>query len=245
MAVGVPNRVKLPSRYAITLFLGGAALLAGLGIQVVKTPVVYGTASRSGLLATKLPATLAGWNVKDEPIGNTEALKLRAEELLNYDDFVYRRYSLGGREFAVYAAHWRPGRMPTRLVTLHTPDRCWIENGWTCDTAQFNEPLQLSNTTFPPAQRREFFPPQQTAKTHVSFWLTENGEPYDLGNRLNTIPSPLRWLGQVVRESFEHSGELLFVRVTSSRPLEEFAGDPGFDQVMAAVAELLGQGRKA
>lgn len=228
----------------MTLFLSGAALLVGLGIQFVKKPVVYGTAAKSGLLEKVLPADLPGWRVEDEPIGNTEALRLRAEELLNYDDFVYRRYLNGGREFAVYAAHWAAGRMPIRLVTLHTPDRCWIENGWTCEVAKFNEPLAMPNSSFPPAQRREFYPPQRTAKTYVSFWLTENGVPFDLGSRLNTIPSPIRWLGQVVTESFAPSGELLFVRITSNRPLEEFIGDAGFEQVMVAVAGMLGQVRK-
>ena len=66
-----------------------------------------------------------------------------------------------------------------------------------------------------------------------------DGVPYDFGERLNTIPSPVRYLSQIAREAFEQSGEQLFVRITSDRPLAEFAGDAGFERVMDVVAKAL------
>ena len=32
--------------------------------------------------------------------------------------------------FAVYLAHWNPGRMSSRLIAAHVPDVCWPAAGW-------------------------------------------------------------------------------------------------------------------
>ncbi len=130
--------------------------------------------------------------------------------------------------------------MPARLVTIHTPDRCWTENGWTCLEATFNEQLRFDRQPgFPPAQRRVFQPPTRQPNVNVRFWLTTSGQPYDFGHRLNIVPSPLKWLGQVVEECFTESGEQLFVRIASNQSFESFDGDPGYEKVMTAVSTLL------
>jgi hypothetical protein len=91
----------------------------------------------------------------------------------------------------------------------------------------------------PPAQERWFTPPDANGRVHVWFWLTTDGVPYDFGNRVNSIPSPLRWIWQVVHEEFHVDGEQVFVRVNSPQPLRDFAGDPEFEKVMRAVKGLL------
>ena len=214
-------------------------LVGAIGLQFILKPKIYSSASYAGKLARILPSQVDGWVVADEALGDTEGARKNVEDILNYDDYVYRRYSAAGREFAVYMAHWAAGRMPTRLVTLHVPDRCWVENGWTCLEAKFNISSDLRSLRMPPAQWRIFTPPNQQRPVYVSFWLTRDGVPYNFGDRLNTIPSPLRYVSQIVRESFEQSGEQLFVRITSDRSLTEFAGDAGFEKVMDVVAKAL------
>jgi len=226
---------------------GWIAIVATLGVacvaQFFHTDAPSVVASKSGQLEKMLPGSGDGWQATDEPLGPTESLRTATAQILNYDDFVNRRYRSNGREFSVYVAHWARGRMPTRLVALHTPDRCWIENGWKCTQSAFNI-TALPGRGLPPAQERWFIPPNGSDRIYVWFWLTTDGIPYDFGNRTNSVPSPLRYLWQIARENFEVDGEQVFVRVNSPQPLASFANDPGFERVMLTVKALLDSARR-
>src|SRR4051812_8877665 len=94
-------------------------------------------------IADMVPREIDGWNVSDEPIGPTEAASASALKTLNLDDYAYRSFHRGGHFFTVYAAYWAAGRMPTRLVASHTPDRCWTENGMRCVETGFHRPYAV------------------------------------------------------------------------------------------------------
>src|SRR5262245_47664161 len=109
----------------------GAVLFGGILLQLV---TLHPSSSRKAAparaaLGQMLPRTLAGWRIRDEPIGSTEATTRSALDTLNLTDHIYRRFSKGALDFAVFAAYWEPGKMPVQLVASHTPDRCWTENG--------------------------------------------------------------------------------------------------------------------
>ena len=76
-------------------------------------------------LEAALPTGVPGWRVRNLPLGQNESVRSAVEKTLNYDDVVYREYAKGGVVAGVYAAYWGAGKMPTRLVASHTPDRCW------------------------------------------------------------------------------------------------------------------------
>jgi len=197
-------------------------------------------------LKGRLPQALPGWQTNELPLGPNELLTERATEILRFDEYVYREYSRASQGFAVYSAYWSPGKMPTRLIALHTPDRCWTENGWICQEQQFGVLVGQSGNMLYPAQWRVFTPPGQNNRQYVLFWLLVDGKPYNFGHRLNTIPHPLKWWSDVIDEAVAGSKEHLFVRITSSRPFEELAGDPGWEQLLVALGKLgLGEAPKA
>lgn len=97
-----------------------------------------------------------GWTTREEPLGQTEIVNEAVLKTLNLDDYVYRRFQKGGHSFTVYAAYWARGRMPTRLVASHTPDRCWTENGMRCVDMRFRQEYAVGGRPLLPAEYRVF-----------------------------------------------------------------------------------------
>ena len=126
----MPESATVPRR-PWALILSTGVLVAAVALQGLtlfrETPQ-----QRGPHLNGFVPGTVPGWSGRDVPLGANEFLSSEVEKVLNYDEAVYREYSRAGESFGVYVAYWGPGKMPTRLVASHTPDRCWTENGWRC-----------------------------------------------------------------------------------------------------------------
>ncbi|MBI5692947.1 MAG: exosortase-associated EpsI family protein [Verrucomicrobia bacterium] len=239
------------------LLMGASVLLAvAVGFQFAyqlrEQPQVAGRPR----ISASLPLRAGEWVGQDEPLGATEVVSEAALKTLNLDDYVFRLYRNGGRTFTVYAAYWAPGKMPTRLVASHTPDRCWTENGMRCVDLRFKQTYEVKGRPLLPAEYRVFVPggtapagdgrnstsehPSQrnTRRTYVVYWHTVEGKLYDYGERFNAIPHPWLWWKDVVAQAASGSREQLFVRVASDLPLEELWPDPGVQELLESVANL-------
>ena len=233
--------------------LGGAAvvLLAGVLLQWIhvrniqegeRTPEAHPVK-----LSERLPMVLTGWSGRDEPLGPNEAVRTAVERTLNYDDYVFRIFERSGRQqIGVYVAYWGPGRMPLQKVASHTPDRCWTENGWLCEEMRYAEPVGTGMLQLMPAQWRRFTPPGKTgAQQYVLYWHLVGNGLYDYGTRFNARPDFLKWWRDTVKYSFSGSDAQYFIRLTSDRPFEELKGDPGWEELLGALAGLGLAERKA
>lgn len=76
------------------------------------------------------PEEVPGWTVQYLPIADTPEMQAKVNELLNYDDAVYAVYTKGTERISIYIAYWMPGKMSERLIAAHTPDVCWVGQGW-------------------------------------------------------------------------------------------------------------------
>jgi len=230
------------SRKTVILVLAGLFLVGAVGLQGVRMRDVHRGDMTSPVqpisLAEKLPGTLAGWSVSDEPLGATESVRSAVARTLNYDDYVFRSYTRGDTQFAVYVAYWTAGRMPMEKVASHTPDRCWSENGWSCNAMRYPEILDSEAGRLKPAYWRIFTPPSMGPKQYVLYWHLVGDELYDYGGGFNQRLSVLRWWSDMLRYAFTGSQEQFFIRLTSTRPFEELRGDAGFEAVVAALARL-------
>ena len=219
------------------LVIGLTALLGvGVGLQLVFSLREETKAEPRLRLAELIAKSASDWVVTDEPIGMTEAVSEAALKTLNLDDFVYRRYRRGGVSFTVYAAYWAAGKMPTRLVASHTPDRCWTENGMRCVDLKFKQTYEVKGRPLLPADWRVFVSGE--ARTQVVYWHLVEGKLYDYGDRFNAVPHPLLWWKDTLEQATYGSREQLFVRVAAEVPLEQIWSDPGFQDVMESVAKL-------
>ncbi len=125
-------RTALSSKLVAALLLTAIGLVGYTALRPLPPPTL--TQSLASLVPEKIP----GWTVKDQPIAETEEMKKAVDEMLNYDDAVYRIYTQGKTTISVYVAYWKPGKMSPRLIAGHTPDVCWVNNGWKCTARDFN-----------------------------------------------------------------------------------------------------------
>lgn len=189
-------------------------------------------------LAGILPDPLPGWTARDLDLGPTESVTEASMRILNLDDFVYRDYSHPGHgNFSVYVAYWGPGKMPIRLVSQHTPDRCWTENGWVCTDRRFNVERSVGDIRLQPAQWGEYM--IQGHKTQAYFWHLVDGEMYWLsGNHMNTRTTIKSVLIDIRNMTFRERPRQYFVRIVSDHSLDELWDQPQFQAVMEVLADL-------
>jgi len=239
--------MKRPSRTANWgLGIGALVLVGALAFQFLRVRDLsagdVGTARAVGHLQGKVPEALAGWAARDEPLGSTEVVRGQVEAILNFDDYVFRVFTRGSTHVGVYVAYWKRDRMPVSRVASHTPDRCWTENGWTCESMTFNEVWTTGGKTLQPAQRRVFISPANV-RENVAFWHLVNRKAFDFGERFTLFTHPGKWIRDTVSYAALGSEEQYFVRLTSNRPFEEFKDDPGWSDLLNALGKLgLGEG---
>lgn len=230
------------SRQSTILVVIFAVLLAGVALQWLKVRDIKEgdrlAEARPVKLGERVPRALAGWIVRDEPLGPNEVTRTAVEKVLNYDDYVFRVFEKDGKQIGVYVAYWAGGRMPLQKVASHTPDRCWTENGWRCEDMRFAESVVAGDTRLMPAQWRRFTPPNGAAQQYVVYWHLVGDRLYDYGTRFNARPDLVKWWRDTLEYALSGSEAQYFIRVTSNRPFEEFARDPAWQQLVEALGKL-------
>ena len=189
-------------------------------------------------LARRVPSAIPGWQGRDVPLGPNEFVANAATKILNYDDYVNREFVRTGQRFGVYVAYWGPGKMPTRFVASHTPDRCWTENGWRCLEMKFRERRTVAGTALLPGEWRVFAPPDGGPPTYVLYWHLVDGKPSVTSGRFNAIPDPVDWWKDTVQQVLRGSREQYFVRLTCNVPLEMIWDDRGVREVLRELQGL-------
>jgi hypothetical protein len=232
---------RIPVR--LSLIVPALALVAAVALQGSN---LYRETPRTSdiQLAQVLPLRLPGWEGHDVPLGPNEFIAGEVEKVLNYDQVVYREYRHNGETFGVYVAYWGPGKMPTRFVASHTPDRCWTENGWRCVEMRFKQREPFDGGALQPAEWRLFDPPDGGSPIYVLYWHLVEGRTYDYGERFNAVPDPLRWWKDAAQQVLLGSREQFFIRLTSNEPIEHLGSDPGVAEVLHSL-ERLGLSEKA
>ena len=214
------------------LVLGISAVLQGTNLYS------QGHRARPPHLALAVSGNAKGWSARDVPIGANEFLSGEAEKILNYDEVLSREYVNGGRCFGVYVAYWGAGKMPTRFVADHTPDRCWSGNGWNCLAMKFRDREVLDGVPLQPAQWRLFEPPSGGKPIYVLYWHLVEGRVYEYGERFNAIPDPVLLWKDAVQQAVLGSREQYFIRLTSPEPFDSLWNDPGFADVVRGLTRL-------
>lgn len=231
------ERVSKPwwRRWSLLVPAGVLFLAAGLqGLTLLREV----PATRDSQLGRSLPASLPGWRVRELPLGPNEAVNEAVTKRLNFDDVVYREYSRPGVSFSVYAAYWNAGKMPTQLVFSHTPDRCWTENGWTCQAMRFREPVKVGGRALQPAEWRRFLPPDGGKPVYVRYWHLVDGKVYTQGTRFNAVPNPWYWWLGVVNQALRGCREQYFIRLSANVPFENVWDDPTLAPVLCGLESM-------
>ena len=159
-----------------------------------------------------LPESAPGWTV------STDRTLYRFTDTLKTDllaQRVYERQTAAGLfQITLYVAYWRPGQAPVSLVASHTPDACWPGTGWVLERAPDGRLEEPSIDRRPIAGAESRYFTNQGFPQYVWFWHLYDGRPIPYQD-----PYSFRRLLSIAwRYGFRHSGDQLFVRVSSNRP---------------------------
>ena len=210
------------------------ALLFIVGVQFVRVGHVSEPVLRSPLSET-LSAELRGWRVKDRTLGETEAVRYRVGQVLNFDDYVYREYGRGDLSFSAYVAYWGPGKMPVRMVNAHNPDRCWSLVGWRCTALESKVEKTLAEGSLKPAEWRVF--EKKNHKEYVYYWHVVGDRIHSYGGFADAPPVTFI-LTDLWNYGFNQRREQFFVRINSSQPFDRLWDEPGFQKILGQLRDL-------
>ena len=201
-----------------------------------------------GHMAAVLPLNPAGWTGRDIPLGPTEEVKRSVEKNLDTSDYINREYTSpdGSKSFVLYISYWGSGKADPKAASAHTPDRCWVLNGWISDKskASSDKVFDFDGEKLMPAYYREMTYPtsfnERGMRRNVCFWHTVDGKRFDYGFS-NTIYASLslNYLKHAFQSAFVGAPEQYFIRVDSQSNFDELSKEGGFREVIKALGKLV------
>lgn len=212
-----------------TLIFAVGLLVTAVGLVLCGNSMIP-EPSFHGELAKVLPPAPEGWTIVVKEIANTPEMKEAVGELLSYDDGVFVDYTNGTNRLSVYIAYWTPGKMSQRLVAGHTPDVCWVGNGWKKESSETVSGLTVNDgRLLPPAEGRLFT--IEGRPEYVWFWhvVGPDVKSYAAGF---TPPWYVSFI-DLWEKGLLQRQEQFFIRLSSAVPLTDAGLSPALDAVLA------------
>lgn len=199
------------------------------------------TEKYDGFLASKIPLRIGGMAGVDKPLGNTEEVIRASEKVLNVSDFLNREYTTAsGIKFTLYISYWSKNKERITNASSHTPDRCWVKNGWKnrSGKAKVVDSLAAGGKKLMPAYYREYSIETGFGeeRRNVYYWFVADGKHYDFGkNKSSYIPNPWVWLKSGL---FIGSPEMYFIRLDSSSDMSLILEDGDAQKLLEYLGGL-------
>jgi len=177
-----------------------------------------------------------GWQVEDVPLAETEEMLNRVDSILNFDEYISRRYKKGSNEVILYVAYWGPGKMPVKEVHTHTPDICWVGNGWKMTDKSHEVPMTNSQgRALLPAQSRVF--EKDGITTYVNYWHVVGDNVYV--NQMHKSKSVgFNSIISLFRFGIDTKKEQYLIRFSSNKPLDKMWKDSEFSKILDNFSSL-------
>ncbi|MGE9292390.1 MAG: exosortase-associated EpsI family protein [Puniceicoccales bacterium] len=220
------------------LFFGALVCAALVGILVRQEYFYHPEITLTEPLADLISDDLPGWDCEELELASSPEMRERTEDILNFEEAIYRRYTQGDRQISVYVAYWKPKQMPVRLVEAHTPDICWVRNGWQRMDAEEGVDLQAGQEELFPAEYRTYTHPKAGSDlTYVYYWHTVGESIYV--NRVVGEWDRLDPIKTIFKYGLNQMQEQFFVRISSNMPFGDvFEADPGMHMLIQELADL-------
>jgi hypothetical protein len=181
-----------------------------------------------------VPEELNGWKIIDQDMAESPESSERISDFLNFDDALFRIFKKGDTFVGLYIAYWLPGKASYRWAGAHTPDTCWVQNGWTRLDRKYCIPFENEETPFQPA---EFGIYEKDGSTqNVYFWHLVGGEAFGYeqegGHNIFAALLDIKKYGLNLRN------EQFFIRLSSNKKVEELKKVGGFNQILDSLNEI-------
>ena len=218
----------------LLFIFAAAALLGGLSLRVYFALVPPPEPTLDDLLSDIVPEELNGWKIIDQDMAESPESSERISDFLNFDDALFRIFKKGDTFVGLYIAYWLPGKASYRWAGAHTPDTCWVQNGWTRLDRKYSIPFQNEETPFQPA---EFGIYEKDGSTqNVYFWHLVGGEAfgYEQEGGHNIFAALL----DIKKHGLNLRDEQFFIRLSSNKKIEELKKIGGFNQILDSLNEI-------
>jgi hypothetical protein len=194
----------------------------------------------TGNLEQLLPrsGTVGDWSMTHLQISETTEVKAMVDELINYDDAVYVRFSRDDWWIDVYIAYWKPGKMSYRAIAGHTPDVCWVGQGWNCQLREVKQMIPKVEETTPklPMQYRVYTMSEKIV--HVIFCHIVDGEVM-FYQTADGIPPWYSMFSDLWNRGLWQKKEQTFIRISSNRVLNDFRNAPPIEKLLENIVMTL------
>lgn len=216
------------------LIVGLLLLLAALGLRAYFALVPPPPATLERPLAEIVPSELEGWNIRDLDIAQSLESSARISDFLNFDDYVFRTFQQGDTTLAVYIAYWSPGKASYRWAGAHTPDTCWVLNGWTRLDRQYSVPFACGPTVLEPAEFGIY--EKNNEAQNVYFWHLIGGNAFSYQQK--GTPNIFGALVDIKAHGLNLRQEQFFIRLSSNRDLAALKQLPGFSAIVESLQHI-------
>lgn len=218
-------------------FIAGVVLVIAVGAQFIpKWDVPYYKPPKP--LLSLMPTEVAGWEMKDRELGDTEFMRTQVKDILRYDDAFFRTYRRGNTEVGVYVAYWGPGMIHPIDAATHSPDLCWINAGWQEQQHDYEQRLDDgARRALKIAQFREFSM-SGGQRQEVVFWHLMGGElsGYALGPSTRwRARQPVLWQNQLNTWFGFRRREQFFIRISTNQSMAELTADPLWREIIGGL----------
>lgn len=225
--------------FSVLSVVFSAGILAGLVVGGRQTTV--DDSAKKGFLAKEIPARIGSLTSEEKPLGNTEELARASEKILMVTDFLNRDYTLAdGRTFSLYISYWVKNKMRITDAASHTPDRCWVKNGWknNVEFSKIDSSLTAGGARLMPAYSRVYTIGNEVSaeRRNVLYWFVADGRHYDFGKEKSShIPNPIVWLKGAILVG---SPEMYFIRIDSRHDLAGILADADVQKLLESLGRL-------
>ncbi len=221
------------------------AMLVGAFFSFVKNPFLKRDVVEhpEGYLEKCIPAEIGKMSGVDKPLGETEEVVRASEKILSVSQFLHREYTLSnGISFTLYISYWGKNKQTIHQASTHTPDRCWVKNGWTNDMSKLAEKVSLRalSESLRPASYREYtIEADSSQRRYVYFWFVVDGKVYDFKMSQNYMSNPFLLIKNAVSNAMKGSPEMFFVRIDSAFKFEHFKDNPDFKALLEKLGNMI------
>ena len=218
----------------ILFIFAAAALLGGLSLRVYFALVPPPEPTLDELLSDIVPKQLNGWKITDQDMAESPESSERISDFLNFDDALFRIFKNGDTFVGLYIAYWSPGKASYRWAGAHTPDTCWVQNGWTRLDRKYCIPFQNEETPFQPAEFGIY--EKDGSAQNVYFWHLVGGEAfgYEQEGGHNIFAALL----DIKKHGLNLRDEQFFIRLSSNKKIDELKKIGGFKQILGSLNEI-------
>lgn len=218
----------------ILLILAALILFASLSLRAYFAFVPPPLATLHDPLAQIVPNQLEGWSIKDLDMAESPESSARISDFLNFDDALFRVFEKGGTFVGLYIAYWTPGKASYRWAGAHTPDTCWVQNGWTRLDREYSIPFGSDQTAFQPAEFGVY--EKGGSAQNVYFWHLVGGEAF--GYEQQGGHNIFAALIDIKKHGLNLRNEQFFIRLSSNKTVDQLKKIEGFNAILESLNHI-------